>query len=149
MYGPPTFWRFLPAWLAFGSSVGFTAFAGMVAAVVLNPPGPNDDDFPPMLILATSVMIYVAALVVGVVLVPFRRWVIGPRFPFVRLGYALLAAVPLLWLAAPGMPWAQRILLFVAWEIFFAAGAAVFVVLGGWFGAFDEAERSKDPAATF
>src|SRR5687767_7585620 len=96
MYGPPTFRRFLPAWLVFGSSVGFTAFVAMVAAVVLNPPGPTDDDFTPMLILMTSVMIYVAALGAGVVLVPFRRWVIGPRFPFVRPGYAVIAAVPLL-----------------------------------------------------
>jgi hypothetical protein len=105
--------------------VGFVAFVTMVANVVLFPPGPNDDDFPPVLILMTSVMSYVAALVAGVVLVPFPRWVTGPRFPFVRRRYAVMAALPLLWLVVPGLPWVQRVVLFAACETVIAACAAV------------------------
>ena len=103
----PDFRRFVPAWLVFGSSVSLAVF------VLLAPPslrrlidpgsGEGDgDDAPPMLVLMLSVFVYVGALILGLVVVPFRRLVIGPRAPFVRRGYLVVAAVPLMGLASPG-----------------------------------------------
>jgi hypothetical protein len=95
-----------------------------------------------LLVVFTAVGVYVAALGVGVILAPFRRWFVGPRLPFLRPGYLGLAALPLVWLAAPGMSWPQKLYVVAACEGFMLVAAMVFVLVGGWFGAFDEAERT-------
>ena len=136
----PTFHRFLPNWLAFGSAVGVTAFVAMSTSILVSPPGPGEDDFPPLMVVFTSVGVYVAALAVGVVLAPFRRWFVGRRFSFMRPGYLALAALPLVWLAVPGISWPQKGYMVVACEVFMIAAAMVFVLVGRWFGAFDDTE---------
>ena len=138
----PDFRRFLPAWLVFGSSVSLAAF------VLLAPPSlwglvdPGDrDDAPPMLVFMLSVFVYLGALVLGLVVVPFRRLLIGPRAPFFKRGFLAVAALPLIGLTLPGLLWIQRAYLTLAAEVFLVISALFFVVLGRLFGAFDDVER--------
>ena len=135
-----TFRRFVPNWLAFTMAVSITAFSAMSASAILFPPGPGEDDFPPLLIVATSMITFLAALFVGLAAAPFRRLFIGPKFPFARRGYVLAALAPLLWFAVPVLGWTQRAFLFGACEIAMAVTGLAFVWLGGMFGAFDEEE---------
>ena len=138
-----TFRRFVPNWLAFAVAVPLTAFMAMIASWILTLADPPEEDFPPMLALATSVMIFLVALVVGLAAAPLRRLFIGPRFPFVRRGYLVAALVPLLWFVAPVGEMPERAVLFVASEIMMAVTGLVFVWIGGLFGAFDEDERAR------
>ncbi|TAJ70691.1 MAG: hypothetical protein EPO51_16510 [Phenylobacterium sp.] len=138
----PNFQRFLPAWLVFGSSVSLAAFLMMVTSAALTPLDPDSTaDAPPAFLLLAAVFIYFAALAAGLFLVPFRRLIVGPRFPFARRGYGLVAALPLAALALVELTWGQRLVIVGGLEIFLAVSALIFIGLGRMFGAFDEAER--------
>lgn len=137
----PDFRRFLPAWLAFGLAVGWAVFALAGTSVALSSPEVvGISDFPPIMVWLLSLSAHLGGLVIGAVVVPFRRFVVGPRFPFVRRGYALVALIPLLFLLMPAS-WIQRIYVALAFEVLFALIAVIFVLLGRLFGAFDEEER--------
>ena len=75
------------------------------------------------------------------VVVPFRRLFVGPRFPFARRGYLVLAALPLIVLVLPGLLWVHRLVLIAGAELFLAISLLTFVGLGRLFGAFDDEER--------
>lgn len=134
----PDFRRFLPAWIAFATSVSLSVFVLAIPQSLraLVAPSGEIDDAPPMLVVMLGVFVYVAALAVGLVAVPFRRWFVGPRFPFLRRGYVAVACLPFVaWLLPDGTP-ADRAVMFVGFEIYMLLSAAFFVLLGRWFGAF-------------
>lgn len=99
-------------------------------------PSGEIDDAPPMLVAMLCVFIYFAALVVGLVAVPFRHWFVAPRFPYLRPGYLAVACLPLVAWFFPEATAASRAVLFVGLEIYLLLSAALFVLLGRWFGAF-------------
>lgn len=138
----PDFSRFLPTWLAFGSWVSLAAFVMMSGSAALTTLEPGSTaDAPPLVIFMTAVAVYIVALVVGLFLVPSRKLIIGPAFPFVRPGYGAVALLPFAALALIELTMGQRLVIVAGEEMFIGLSAMIFLAVGRMFGAFDPAEQ--------
>lgn len=135
--------RFLRAWLTFGAAGGLSAMVLTLPLSIweLFEPTGAIDDLPPGLAIVASIAAGVAALVIGAVLAPFRRFIVGPEAPFVRPGYLVLAALPLVALLSPDLGWPERAYLFAAIEVFLGINILLFVWIGRPFGVFPANER--------
>src|ERR1044072_3364269 len=122
----PDFRRFLPAWIAFATAVSLAFFVLALPASVweLFDPSGEITDAAPVLVIVVCVAVYFSALPIGAVVVPFRHWFVGPRFPFLRWGYLPVACAPLgAWLL-PEQTLGSGAVLLVGLEIYLLLSAA-------------------------
>ena len=101
-----------------------------VAAVSNALTGDWQADIPPAMFLAATSAALIGGSLVGALVAPFRRLVIGPRFPFVRWGYVAVAAAPVVWMAGADGGWFAKVLYSVLFQIPLGAAALLFVFLG-------------------
>lgn len=138
----PDFRRLLPARLAFGFSLSLTALALMAASLALSPLEPDaTNDAPPLFPLGIAMSIFVAALVIGIIVTPFRDLFVRRSFPFLRAGYGAVAALPLAYLVLPGQTLAQRGVMIVGLEIYLLLSALAFVGFCRLFGVYGDSAR--------
>lgn len=126
----PSFRRYVPTCLAFSFSLAFTALVllGGSAATTRLEPG-DTADAPPFVVFMLAMAIFVAALPIGAVFVPFRDLVLKRSFPFVRRGSLVLVAAPLVAFALPGLTLGQKAVIFSCLEIYLLLSTMVFVGL--------------------
>jgi hypothetical protein len=137
----PNFRRLVPACLAFGFSLSLTALALMSLSVVFSPLEPGaTDDLPPFVLLLATFLIFVAALVCGLIVTPFRGLFVQRSFPYLRAGYGAVAALPLACLVLPGLTFGQRGVMILGLEIYLLLSALAFVGFCRLFGVFAESD---------
>ena len=78
--------------------------------------------------------------VLGVPLLLFQKWIVGPHFPYLRWGYLAVVAYGPLLLAAWAWPWTDRSFYWIAviYEVVALAGTVLYARIGRSAGIFDK-----------
>ena len=139
-----TFERFLPTLLALSCTAAICAFGATVSIGVSNAlAGEWEADMPPAIVAVLTVGAFALTFVLGGLAVPFRPLVVGPRFPFVRWGYVVIALLPVAYMAAAEGAWYAKVVYGLLAQIPLALAGLVFVWLARGFGAFGEDELAR------
>jgi len=123
---------------------GLFAYASALAAIlmllqfwILEGLWPSDgEDLPPILAIFQAAAGWAAGLPLGLVVAVFRRFVIGPKFPFLRWGYIAVAALELLQVRIWQRDWSPAFL--IDGQISLLATMLIFAWLGRRSGVLDD-----------
>lgn len=114
MSGPLTHaaWRFWRIWWTFALASAFATVLMLVVGWCLEGIWRRTgDDMPPVMAIVLAVRSWSFSLLLGLVVAAFGPAVAGPRFPFLRWGYLLVAVIPVAYAAVSGDGWDPPFLL--------------------------------------
>lgn len=139
----PDFNHFWRAWSAFACAAVLGAIVLTVGFWVLEALWPSDGvDMSPLVVILLTGSALWPTLWIGLFIVPFRRLVVRPGFPFLRWGYLAVAALPVLYALAVGGTWDRPLLNPIDAQIWLLVSMPMFALLSRRFGALGDKQRS-------